>query len=196
MTHASVTRNRMARGQTLAELGILLSFLLVLGVGLIEFGFVLYQGHVVVKVAREGANLISRRVSLADVEAAIRTSRPTVGAFDANTRVILSVVKVGAGGANLDAPIITQRHVVGSVSGASAVGDPPASSYSGGPDYVARDPDNDPSIRARSPLPNGLRLTEGQSVYMAEVYIRRQGIVSLSSFGITLPTTLYSVAFF
>jgi len=103
-------------------------------------------------------------------------------------------VQLGAGGPNANKPIITQRHAAGMPTGASLLGEPPSSSYGGGPAYTANNPATDTSIQARSPLPNGLQLNPGQSLYVAEIWVKRRDIMPLA--GVQLPDSLYSVAYF
>ena len=73
------------------------------------------------------------------------------------------------------------------------LGEPPPSSYGAGPTYTAKD-FSDSSIRARAPLPNSLTIRQGQSVYVAEIYLKRRDITPLA--GVQLPNSLYSVAYF
>ena len=54
------------RGQTLLEFALCLPLVLVLALGVIEVSYALLDQHVVTKLSREGANLISRDSSLLD----------------------------------------------------------------------------------------------------------------------------------
>ena len=180
-----------SRGQTLAEFGITISLLIVLILGIFQVGYLIYQQYMAINLAREGANLALREKSLDVVESAIRSARPD---FDADTKLILSVVELGPeGGPTAGDPIITQRHVAGTLTGASVLGEPPPSSYGAGPTYTAKYL-GDNSIRARAPLPNSLTIRQGQSVYVAEIYLKRRDITPLA--GVQLPNSLYSVAYF
>ena len=180
-----------SRGQTLAEFGITISLLIVLILGIFQVGYLIYQQYIAINLAREGANLALREKSLDVVESAIRSARPD---FDADTKLILSVVELGPpGGPTAGDPIITQRHAAGTLTGASVLGEPPPSSYGAGPTYTAKDL-RDSSIRARAPLPNSLTIRQGQSVYVAEIYLKRRDITPLA--GVQLPNSLYSVAYF
>jgi hypothetical protein len=184
------------RGQTLAEVALALPLLIIMVVATFEVGFLLYQDHVVKKLAREGANLLSRAVSMADIETVIEGAHPYPGGnFVDNGKLILSVVRLGTSGTNEDEPIITQRHVIGDAAGDSALGNVPAGSYTGAPNYNAVDPADDTSIRP-SALPNGLTVSAGQSVFVAEIYTNRKDIASLAPFGITPPSTFYAITFF
>src|SRR5205809_620960 len=163
--------SRRSRGQALAEFGIVLSLLMVVILGIFQVSYLVYQQYGAMNLAREGANLILRESSLDVAESAIRAARADPN-FDANTRLVLSVVQLGSAGANNSKPIITQRHAAGMPTGASVLGDPPSSSYGAGPTYTAMNQGIDTSIQATRPLPNGLHLEDGQSVYVAEIWVR------------------------
>ena len=185
--------SRRSRGQALAEFGIVLSLLMVLALGIFQVCYLIYQQYGAMNLAREGANLILRQSSLDIAESAIRAAQADPR-FDADTRLLLSVVQLGSAGPNAGKPIITQRHAAGMPTGASLLGDPPSSSYGPGPTYTANDPGHDTSIQAKSPLPNGLQVNAGQSVYVAEIWVKRRDIMPLA--GVRLPDTLYSIAYF
>src|SRR5436309_3596134 len=178
-------------GQALFEFGVTLPILMALVLGVIEFGYALFQIQLVTSMAREGSNLIARQVSINDAEAALGVMSGLVR-FDANSTLIFSVVRLGVGGANSNVPIIVQRHSVGAFAANSVLGDPPQSEYEGSPDYTALDPDNDDSIRVSGTLPNGLTLTPGESVYVTEVFTQRTSIVPF----MPLPATVRASAYF
>ncbi len=182
---------RHEAGQALFEFGVTLPILMALVLGVIEFGYALFQIQLVTSMAREGSNLIARQVTINDAEAALQTMSGLVR-FDANSTLIFSVVRLGVGGANNNVPIIVQRHSVGAFAANSVLGDPPQSEYEGSPDYTALDPDNDESIRVSGTLPNGLTLTPGESVYVTEVFTQRTSIVPF----MPLPATLRASAYF
>ena len=182
---------RRESGQALCEFALTLPILMALVLGVIELGYALFQTQLITSMSREGSNLISRQVTIGDAEAALQTMSPIVR-FDTNSALILSVVKLGVGGANKDVPIIVQRHSVGAFAANSVLGDPPQSEYEGSPDYTALDPDNDDSIRVSGTLPNGLTLTPGESVYVTEVFTQRTSIVPF----MPLPATLRASAYF
>jgi len=193
LTHPEETRRakRRSRGQALAEFGITISLLMVVLLGIFQVSYLIYQQYVALNLAREGANLILRQSTFDDAAAAMAQADPQ---FDANTRLILSVVELGPSGEpNAAKAIIPQRHAWGMPVGASALGDPPPGSYyKGDKDYVAKDPARDTSIRAT--LRNGLQINQGQSVHVAEIYRKRRDIVPLA--GVELPDSLYSVTYF
>jgi len=183
---------RRSRGQTLAEFGVVLSLLMTVILGIFQVSYLIYQQYVAVNLAREGANLILRQSPFDAAASAIRTGLGDPQ-FDANTRLILSVVQLGtAPGPNLGNAIIIQRHAWGMSTGKSVLGDPPSSSYDPKNDYTAMDLARDSSIQAKSPLPNGLLINPGQLVHVAEIYRKRRDIVPLTG----VPDSLYSVTYF
>jgi TadE-like protein len=197
----STRTTRRSRGQTLAELGIVMPLLMFLLLGILQIGFLIYQQYEAVNLAREAANLILRDEHLNVAEDAIKAAQLTRN-FDTDVKLILSVVQLGASpGPNADVPIVVQRHAAGTLAGDSILGDQPASSYQqppmGAPPtddtyaYKALDL-KDQSIRATNPLPNGLTLNVNQSVYVAEVYLKRRDILPLSA----TARPLYAVAYF
>src|SRR5712664_3592222 len=83
---------RRSRGQALAEFGVVLSLLMTVILGIFQVSYLIYQQYVAVNLAREGANLILRQSPFDAAAAAIRLADPQ---FDADTTLILSVVKLG-----------------------------------------------------------------------------------------------------
>jgi Flp pilus assembly protein TadG len=184
------------RGQALVETAIVLPVLLVLTVGVIELGFAIYQYVSITSLAREGANMISRQTTFTDAETALQAAATGPASLGANGRCVLSVVQLGTSGANNGKPIIAQRHALGSLAATSVLGEPPAGAYGGGPDYYAQNPTGDTSIQVSGPLPNGLTISPGTSVYVAEFFVRRATVVPLVAFGLSLPNQLYASAYF
>jgi hypothetical protein len=188
-------RNRRREaGQALAEFGIVLPPLLLLVLGIIEVGYALFQVQIVTNLSREGSNLISRNTSIHDAETAINAAATTGPVrIDANTEVVFSIITLGTGGSNNNKPIIAQRHSIGGFTTAnSRLGNPAQTAYGPSPDYRATDLNNDTSIQVSGPLPNGLTLNAGESVYVTEVMTKRTSIVPF----IPLPATLYGSAYF
>src|SRR2546427_9337507 len=130
--------SRRSRGQALAEFGIVLSLLMVLALGIFQVCYLIYQQYGAMNLAREGANLILRQSSLDIAESAIRAAQADPR-FDADTRLLLSVVQLGSGGPNANKPIITQRHTAGIPTRTSLPGVPPYASYGEGPTIAAID---------------------------------------------------------
>ena len=184
------------RGQTLVEFSMVLPLLLLLVLGVIEVGYALYENHQIIKLAREGSNLISRQSTLQEAETALLAATTPPITFNQDGKLILSVVRLGTGGGNLNRPIIAQRRVIGTLSAGSVLGDPDPSAYNGAPNYVAQNADNDTRIRIAGALPNGLTLVAGQSVYVTEVYTHHNLITPFERFGARLPSNLYASAYF
>jgi len=184
------------RGQSLVEFAMVMPLVLVLVLGVIEVSYALFENHLITKLAREGANLISRGTNLGEAETSLLAATTPPVAFNAKGKLVLSVIKLGESGANLNQPIISQRRIVGSLSANSVLGNPPTASYSGAPHYSAVNPNNDSSVRVSGALPNGLTLAAGQSVYVTEVYTRHDLITPFEKFGVALPANLYASAYF
>jgi hypothetical protein len=195
MTKALSATRRTQQGQALAEFGLVLPVLLLLVLGVVEFGYAIYRSMLIDVLAREGSNLISRETTIQDAETALRAAASTPVRFDANGRVIFSVIKLGTGGSNRNRAIISQRYTFGSLAASSVLGSPPSSSYNAAPDYLAKDADNDASIRIGT-LPNGLTLSAGQAVYVTEIFVRHSAVSPITRLGITMPSTLYASAYF
>jgi hypothetical protein len=187
---------RSDSGQSLLEFALVVPLVLFLALGVIEASYAVLDQHVVTKLTREGSNLISRDTTLADAVTAMKnmSSRP-VNLNDGSSKVILSVIKhVGTVGAsNYDRDIIYQRFEYGSFSSSSALRIS-GGSFGGAPDYVANNSDNDTSLQV-SNLPANLT-TLGGMLYVTEIYTRHTLITPLDRLGISLPTTLYSIAYF
>ena len=187
------------RGQSLVEFALLMPLILLVALGVIEVGYALLDQHVVTKLTREGSNLISREVSIADAVTALRTmsTRPV----DFNTtrsRMIFSVIRKGTttGTANYDQPILYQRFEFGGLTGVQSVLRTAGSgAYQGSPDYQAVNGDTDTRIQLTS-LPANLTLSLNSSLYVTEIFTRHDLITPLSGFGVTVPSTLYSIAYF
>jgi Flp pilus assembly protein TadG len=186
-------KRRREAGQALFEFGVMLPFLLALILGVVEFGYTLFQTQVITNLGREGSNLISRNTTIADAETAL-TAAATTGPVRLGTtgKVIFSVITLGSGGSNANQPIILQRHSTGGLTAQSKLGNPAQTAYGASPDYRANDANNDASIRVTGALPNGLTLAAGDIVYVTEVFSTRTQIVPF----LPLPSTLYSAAYF
>jgi Flp pilus assembly protein TadG len=185
-------------GQSLIEFALVLPLVLLVALGVIETSWALLDDHVVTKLSREGSNLISRDVTIQDATTAIRqmASRP-VNFDDGSSTVIFSVIKRGAitGTANYNQPFLYQRYVYGTFPGTSQFSTSGSGSFGGAPNYMANNPDTDASLQitnaAATLVPN-----PGQLIYVTEVFSRHSLLTPLDKFGISMPTTLNSIAFF
>ena len=106
------------RGQSMVEFAMVLPFLLVIVLGVVEVGYALLDQHVVTKLAREGANLISRDATLQEAEAALRSMSGRPINFADGSKVIFSVLKQGAttGTSNYGQMILYARHQFGNLA--------------------------------------------------------------------------------
>jgi Flp pilus assembly protein TadG len=189
-------RVRGDRGQTLLEFALCLPLVLVLALGVIEVSYGLLDQHVVTKLSREGSNLISRDSSLLDTTTALKnmSSRPVN--FDATARVILSVIKMvnTVGAANNGREVLYQRYSYGAIAAASRLTTQGNGAFGGPPDFLAANSDNDANLRVTNLPPN--LIVPGGLLYVTEIYSRHPLITPFDRFGIQVPGTLYSIAYF
>jgi Flp pilus assembly protein TadG len=196
MTIMNRTRIGDTRGQTLIEFAVALPFLLLIFLGVVDMGYLLLDQHVVTKLSREGSNLTSRNTSLQDAGAALKgmSSRPVN--FDGNSRMILSVIrKVSTtGAANFNQEVLYARYEYGTLAATSKLTTAGAPSFGSAPDYQASNSDNNTSLQVTN-LPPGLMVSGGM-LYVTEIYTKHTLLTPLDKFGVTLPQTLYSIAYF
>jgi hypothetical protein len=182
-------------GQSLIEFAIVLPMLVLLVLGVVELSYGLLDMHVATSFSREGSNLISRNTSMQDAVTAMRTmtSRP-LNLDDGSSKIILSVVRQIniAGVANTGQTILYQRTQYGTYPGASHFSGG-GGAFGGAPDYQAVDPENDTALRIGG-LP--VTLEPGGTLYITEVFTRHLTLTPLDRFGVHVPTSLYSVAYF
>jgi hypothetical protein len=187
-----------ANGQGLVEFAVALPLLLLLALGVVETGYLLLDQHVVTKLAREGSNLISRDTSLQDAVTALKTMSTRPVNLNSSSKVILSVIKKGAttGTANFDKDILYQRYEFGNLAGAaSAVRTKGNGAFRGAPDYEAINSDTDANLQITK-IPVNLALVRGGMIYVTEIYTKHPLITPVDRFGLRLPSTLYSIAYF
>ena len=187
---------RQDRGQSMIEFAVVLPLLLVVVLGLIEVSYALYDQHVVTKLTREGSNLISRDTSLQDAATALRTLSVRPVDLAANSKVIFSVVmNVGAtGSSNYGQPILYQRYEYRAISGTSALSTS-GGSHGRGPDFTATNPDNDTALRVSESA--GQRHHSGRRDALRDRDLSRHTLITpFNRFGVTVPSTLYSIAYF
>ena len=186
------------RGQSIVEFALVVPFLMVVVLGVTELGYALLDSHIVTKLSREGSNLISRDATLQDAATAMRniSSRP-INFTDGSSKIIFSVIKNVATSsvANHDKAILYQRYVYGTFPGTSAIQTAGTGSYGGAPTYTAANSDTDTRLQVTS-LPGGMTVTLGGMIYVTEIFTRHTLITPLNRFGVTVPQTLYSIAYF
>jgi hypothetical protein len=188
---------RDARGQSMMEFALVLPLLCLVALGVVEVSFALLDQHVVTRLSREGANLISRDVTLQVASQALRsmTSRPLD--LDSNAAVIFTVIRKGAttNTPNYNEDIISQRFQFGALSGVNSSLRAPGGSFAGPPNYQALNSDNDTSLQVTG-LPPDIVLPLGGMLYVAEVYTTHQLLTPVGAFGLPVPDRLYSIAYF
>jgi hypothetical protein len=187
-----------ASGQSIVEFALVVPFLVVLVLGIAELGYALLDSHIVTKMTRESSNLISRDASIQDAVTAMvgMSSRP-VNFTNGSSKIIFSVVmKVATPSVpNSSKPILYQRYVYGTYAGTSALTTAGTGSYGGAPDYQAANADTDTRLQVTN-LPNAATMPVGGYMYITEIYTRHTLITPLDRVGITVPQTLYSIAYF
>jgi Flp pilus assembly protein TadG len=193
-------RRRLAdcRGQSVIEFALVMPLVLLVALGVIELGYALLDQHVVTKLTREGSNLISRNTTLQDATTAMSTMATRPVDFTSGSRLIFSVIKKGAttGTANYDREILYQRYEFGSLTGVqSALRTMGTGSFRGAPNYEANNSDTDTNLQITN-LPANLTVPRGGLIYVTEIYSRHDLLTPLGNFGVTVPNTLYSVAYF
>ena len=186
-----------ARGQSIVEFAFLTPLMLVVALGVIEFGYALLDQHVVTKLTREGSNLISRDTTLDDAITAMRSMSTRPVDFSTRSRVIFSVLKKGAttNTANYDKVVLYQRAEYGSLAGTSGLRMAGSGTFGSGPDYVALNSDTNAGLQIAN-LPSYLNVTRGGLVYVTEIFTTHNLLTPLDGFGVTVPNTLYSIAYF
>ncbi len=187
---------RDSRGQSIIEFAMVLPLLMVIVLGVVEVSYALLDQHVVTKLTREGSNMISRDTTLDDAVAVMKSMSTRPVDFPTSSKVIFSVIKnVGTlGTANYNTAVLYQRFSYGSLPNNSYLTTSGSGSFGGGPDYVAANSDSDTRLRVTN-LPAGL-ITTGGMLYITEIYTKHTLITPFDKFGITVPTTLYSIAYF
>jgi hypothetical protein len=189
---------RSERGQALVEFALAIPFITLVALGVVEVSYALLDAHVVTRLSREGANMISRETTLQDGVTALKgmSTRP-VNLDDGSSTVIFSVVRlVGTvGAANYNKPVLYERCQYGTFPATSKLTTAGLASFGGPPNYQAPNSDNDPNLRVTN-FPAGLLVVPGGMIYVAEIYTRHQLITPFDRFGVQLPRTLYSIAYF
>jgi len=191
------------RGQSLVEFALIMPLILLVALGVIEVGYALLDQHVVTKLTREGSNLISRDVTINDAVTALRnmSTRPVDFAPAAGrSRIIFTVLRRGTtvGTPNYNQVIAYQRFESGGLSGpgiTSVLRTAGTPAYNGTPDYQAVNADTDTRLQVNT-LPANLTIALNGSLYVTEIFTRHDLITPLSGFGVTVPSTLYSIAYF
>jgi hypothetical protein len=184
-------------GQTLVEFVLVLPLVLLIVLGVVEVGYLLLDQHVVTKLTREGSNLISRNTSLQDAANAMTTMSARPVDFASGSKLILSVIKnVGTTGtSNYNTAVLYERLEIGTLPRSSALTTRGPASFPA-PDYQATNSDNNTNLQITNLPPN--LITTGGMLYVTEIYSTHARITPIDrlGLGLTVPTTLYSIAYF
>jgi Flp pilus assembly protein TadG len=194
---------RSSQGQVLVEFALVLPLLLLLAFGVIELSFLMHDQHVIIRLTREGSNLISRSdYNRLDDAATVMTSmvNPPVDFSGTNSKLIFTVLKKytdDASQPNYNKVIVYQRREIGGLTATSVFNPSTLTSASFGPapEYYAINPGTNTNLQATN-VPTGLVSNAGQFAYVTEIYTLHPLITALNKFGVSLPTTLYSIAYF
>lgn len=188
-------RRQSNRGQSLVEFALVLPLLIVTALGVVEISYALLDQHIVTKLTREGSNLISRSTALGDAATALRTMSSRPVNLDSGSKLIFSVVRniPTIGAANYNKAILAQRYQYGSLAKSSTINTAGTPSFGPGPEYSAPNQDGNTSLQVTN-LPVALSL--GGTLYITELYTTHPTITPLAGFGIQVPETLYSIAYF
>lgn len=185
------------RGQSLVEFALVMPLFLVIVLGIVEVGYALVDQHVTTRLTREGSNLISRDTPLQEAAAAMKsmTSKP-LNFDDGSSKLIFSVLKRGetTGTTNYDKLFLYQRYEYGTYPGTSKLATRGTGSF-GGPNYEAVNSDGNSGLQLTSG-PTDLIGAPGGLIYVTEIYTRHKLITPLDRLGVTVPQTLYSIAYF
>ena len=188
---------RRASGQVIIEFAFMMPLICILALGVTEMGWALLDAHIVTRLAREGSNLTSRDTSLQDAASAMvgMATRPVN--FNAGSKVILSVIRnVGTiGAANYNRPVLYQRYEYGSFPAASKLTISGSGSFGPAPEYQALNSDSNTGLQVTN-LPGTVGKTLGGMVYVTEIYSPHSLITPFNFFGFSMPTSLYSIAYF
>jgi Flp pilus assembly protein TadG len=188
---------RSASGQSLLEFAIVMPLICVLALGVVEVGYALLDAHIVTRLAREGSNLISRDTTLQDATGAMRGMNTRPVNFDSGSKVIFSVVRnVDTSGApNYNKAILYQRVEYGSFPDTSKLTISGSASFGPAPEYQAANADTNTGLQLTN-LPPNVGTTLGGMVYITEIYSPHTMITPFNQFGFTMPSSLYSIAYF
>jgi len=190
-------RLRDESGQSVAEMAMVLPLIVTLSLGVIELGYALLDQHVVTKISREGSNLISRDASIDFAFQALQSMRTGNIDFTSTSKVIFTIVKQPTSGSNAGVNVVSARYTGGaSVGGGSAITCSACTGNLGSsPDYSAPDPDNTSSLRVTGGVPAN-SIGPGGYLYITEIFTSHPLITPFNRLGISVPTSLYSIAYF
>ena len=184
----SALRLRGTSGQSLIEGAIVLPMFVLIVTGIVEVGLAVRDQQIIARIAREGANLISRDVSLDAAATAITSMSTAPVDFNNGSRLILSVIKRGGavGTANYDRLVLYQRLEIGTYAASSRLQTSGTGTFGPGPNYVALNSDSDVSLQVTN-APAGVVTVIGGLIYVSEVFTRHDLVTPLNTFGVIVP---------
>ena len=91
--------------------------------------------------------------------------------------------------------MLYQRYEFGTLANVSALTTQGPGAFGPAPDFQALNSDSDVNLRIRN-LPANVDIGRGDLLYVTEVFTRHPWITPLNRFGVAVPTTLYSIAYF
>jgi Flp pilus assembly protein TadG len=196
-THSMNRYRRLCaeRGQSIVEFAVTLPLMLVVSLGVVETSNALMSQHVITKMAREGANMISRETELVDAGNALRMMTSNPAEFNATTHVIFSVLMLSQSGTNNGQLVLYQRYETGNLSVGASQLNGSCGTCNAGNDYTALNPNNNTALRVTN-APTNIVTVPGGLIYVTEVYKTFDTLTPVSNLGITVPPRLYSVAYF
>ena len=188
---------RSDAGQTLVETAILLPILLMVSLGVVEVSYAVLHQHVISRITREGANLISRDVALLDASNALKSMSTAPVDFTNGSQLVLSVLMKGStvGTANYDKVVLYQRYSIGTLGTPSTLTTAGPVVFGPAPDFKVANADTNVNLRITN-LPANVDMTRGGLLYVAEVFTQHASLTPLDKFGVTFPPTLQSIAYF
>lgn len=165
--------------------------------GVIDVSYALLDQHVVTRLTREGANLISRDTTIEDAATAMQNMATSPVNFSSNSTLIFSVLHKGAtvGSANYNKTFVYQRYQFGAIAATSDIRTRGGGSFAGAPEYQATNPDGDTSLQVTN-LPPNLTIDTGGFVYVTEIFTKHELLTPLDRLGVPVPSMLYSIAYF
>ena len=186
-----------ASGQTIIEMAFVLPVLLVVSLGVVELSYALLHQHVISRITREGANLISRDVTLLDASNALKTMSAAPVSFANGSQLVLSVLKKGStvGSANFDKVVLYQRYAIGTLGTPSTLSTTGPAPVGPAPDFLTSNTDTNMNLRI-SNLPANVDVTRGGLLYVAEVFTQHAPLTPVNQFGVVTPQMLRSIAYF
>jgi Flp pilus assembly protein TadG len=190
-------RRRSDAGQTLVEMAIVLPMALMISLGVVEASYAVLHQHVISRLTREGANLISRDVALLDASNALKSMSTAPVDFTNGSELVLSVLKKGStvGTANFDKVVLYQRYSIGTLGTPSTLTTAGPVVFGPAPDFKVANSDSNTNLRITN-LPASVDISRGGLLYIAEVFTQHASLTPLDKFGVTIPPTLKSIAYF